>query len=226
MGAASRGRAIVSAITTSEVLTDECSAEVVVVRGRERLSKRVERLATFRQLTDAEAGRLLGDTETRSLSAPVEWEIARQDNGAPTEVRFSVPVFTSASEELALKGRIALVRPDVSHWLLTWGDKSRSQRPEVLRRLDVGDTHRQPDGEVWERRTHKHLWSTSEGNSWAYLPTDIPETPAGQTVSGADYRQVFEAFVAECKIDIGPDYKWTDPPLTTEQLALPNWEVP
>ncbi len=198
-----------------------------MTRGRDRLNKRIERLPAFRELTDPQAAALLSDEVSRTISAPLEWDIRRAPDGTAIEVRFEIPVFTSSDDTvLTLRGRITLTRPDKSHWVLLWGSKSDSEHPENLRRLDLRDSHRNPDGTYWHAETHKHLWSESSRNAVAYTPTDIPHDQSSDFDGTDDYRAVFEAFVAECKIELGPDYKWSDPPLLGSQQPLPNWEVP
>lgn len=197
-----------------------------MARKPESVSKRAKRLAEFRHLTDAEAEALLDDATSRTISAPVEWEVSQSRGGVPSEVRFTVPVHTSLGETLSIKGRIELDAVQASHWVLVWGDKTREEQPVAIRRLDLRDTHRNPDGQWWDRQTHKHLWSAADGNDWAYTPTDIPHDPSPDPDGPDDYGQVFEAFVAECKIELGPDYKWTDPPLHQQRADQPMWEVP
>ncbi len=197
-----------------------------MTRSRNSLNRRIERLASARSLTDHEAVELLGDDVTGTLSAPVEWNVRSATDGTPIGVWFEVPVFTSKGVTLSLFGRIALARPDKSHWMLFWGDPANGQHRANLRRLDLRDTHRNPDGEFWDGRTHKHLWSEAVDNQVAYTPTDIPHDQSTKFDGSDDYRAVFEAFVTECKIGLGPDYKWSDPPELLGRQALPNWEVP
>ena len=109
--------------------------------------------------------------------------------------------------------------------MLIWGDKPQYEQPVNLRRLDLHDRHRNPDGEAWERQTHKHRWSWTSGNAWAYTPTDIPHDPEPLPAGSDDYRAVFEAFAHECGVGLGPDYKWADPDLSVAD-AQPLWVVP
>lgn len=198
-----------------------------MARKPESLAKRAKRLTEFRHLTDAEAAALLADGTSRTISAAIEWEVSRERGGVPSEVRFTVPVHTSLGETLSVKGRIELDAVESSHWMLVWGDKAGEEQPANLRRLDLRDSHPNPDGQVWDHQTHKHLWSAADGNDWAYTPTDIPHDTSPEPDTPDDYRRIFEAFVAECKIELGPDYKWTDPPLEQQQRAdQPMWEVP
>lgn len=74
-----------------------------------------------------------------------------------------------------------------------------------IRRLDVNDAHKQ-----WRDKTHKHTYIPALGAEDAYLPDDIPEVPLGPTVAPGTYRAVFEAFAAECFVEL-PDNYWTEP---------------
>jgi hypothetical protein len=193
------------------------------------LRRSIESLAEFRLLTDVEAHRLIDDLSvTKVIDEPVVWEVTRTRNQRPAEVRMKVTVENSLSERLVLDGRITLEFPWRSHWVLTWGSKSHHERPETIRRLDLRDKHRNPDGQAWGRETHKHLWSVEHGNSVAYTPIDIPHDPAVPPVRPDDYRAIFEAFAHEVNIDFGSEYIWQDPPLDTpETMVDPTiWEVP
>jgi hypothetical protein len=185
---------------------------------RQRLQRRARDLADFRVLTDAEAAAIVDDSG-KVINERLVWDVRRSSPEArPTEVGVSVGVFNAASENLRLVVRIGLSALQRPHFLLLWGEKSRRELPTNLRRLDINDSHDNPDGERWRGGTHKHRWSVADGNAWAYTPDDIP-------VGHDNYREVFEAFTAECKITFGPDYAWADPPLDpgwNPQL----WEVP
>lgn len=185
------------------------------------LRRRMASLADAEHLSQAEADLILDPQVSKTVNEEVAWTTT----DCPAEARFSVTVFNSTGATLTLRGRLLLDRPWRSHWLLTWGDKGDKQAVAVLRRLDLRDLHRNPDGETWEEETHKHRWSEVDGNSWAYTPTDIPHTPHVDPDTPDDYRSVFEAFAAECGISLGPDYKWSDPDLTPGSTP-PLWEVP
>lgn len=73
-----------------------------------------------------------------------------------------------------------------------------------VRRLDVNDEHRGVEN------THKHTHIPATGREGVYTPDDIPEVPVGPTVAPGTYRRVFEAFAAECHIEL-PDGYWTEP---------------
>jgi len=186
-------------------------------------------LEAFRLLTDEEAKRLISDPSVSKVVAErVAWTVTMTRNHRPTEIRARVSVVNSLKERMYLDGRILVERPWQSHWVLTWGSKAHHEQPESLRRLDLRDSHRNPDGQVWERQTHKHLWSVADGNAVAYTPEDIPHDPATPPVTPDDYRAIFEAFAREMSIDLAPDYTWEDPPVSDVQGCVDPtiWEVP
>lgn len=87
---------------------------------------------------------------------------------------------------------------------------------EHLRRLDVNGSHtnRTPDREQWRQRTHKHRWTEEHRDAVAYTPTDIPSVPF-DGVTASHLREVFEAFLGECQIEMRGAYSWSDPILTS-----------
>jgi hypothetical protein len=87
---------------------------------------------------------------------------------------------------------------------------------EQLRRLDVNGSHtnRTPPRERWVQRTHKHVWTEAHHDAVAYTPDDIPAVALGN-VTGEHLREVFEAFLVECRIETRGAYRWSDPTLTS-----------
>ncbi len=140
-------------------------------------------------------------------------------------MRCRVEVFNSIGETLWVAGRIHRDHPHRPHWIFGWGCKVQQEQPVNLRRLDLRDSHSNPDGESWHQATHKHVWSAASGNAWAYTPSDIPHDADPEPVGADDYRLVFEAFAHESGIVFGPDYKWAVPDLAPDP-ATPLWEVP
>lgn len=185
------------------------------------LRRRMANLSDTEHLMQPESDLILSSDVSKTINEEVVWTATER----PAEARFSVAVFNSAEATLTLRGRLLVDRPWRSHWLLTWGNKGAKQTVESLRRLDLRDAHTNPDGETWDDATHKHRWSASAGDAWAYTPTDIPHAPDIDPDTPDDYRAVFEAFAAECGITLGPDYKWSDPDLRPS-AAPPLWEVP
>ncbi len=188
------------------------------------LRRRAADLADFRRLTDGEAEALLA--ARKQVNEPVKWLPSKVVDGAVAEVRMGVTVLSPIGEHLAVSGRVSARKPHASHWMLVWGSKAHREHPETIRRLDLRDDHVNPDGKAWAAQTHKHLWSATENNAWAYTPDDIPHDPAPLPVGAEDYHAVFEAFTGELGIALGPDYTWSDPQLPPVQPPDTLWEVP
>ena len=74
----------------------------------------------------------------------------------------------------------------------------------AVRRLCVNNEHRPFSG------THKHQYERA-GSAECYEPDDIPNVPMGARAAVRVYREVFDAFAAECNIQIGPGFTWCDP---------------
>lgn len=73
-----------------------------------------------------------------------------------------------------------------------------------LRRLCVNGGHQR------RRFTHKHCAERS-GPDDSYEPDDIPLVPRVPAPDPSLYREVFEAFAAECNVSLGADFTWTPP---------------
>lgn len=185
--------------------------------SRGNVRARLRAAGEMRFLTDGEAAALL--TAEKMVDEPLSWE-----EQSERYVRTQVAVVNSLGEYLYLTGKVNRRRPGASSWALVWGRKVALEHPESIRRLDLRGRHRNPDGELWHDRTHKHRWSAADNNSWAYTPDDIPHEIPGSVVGVDNYREVFEAFAAECGVSLGDGYEWSDPPLedATEQTGL--WE--
>ena len=111
---------------------------------------------------------------------------------------------------------VTLVRrvPWLYHLQLRW-------EKYPVRRLDVRDSHSNPhgsDGQTWSNETHKHAWREEYGDGWAYTPDGLPIAP-GYDVAPDEYREVFEAFCAECGIDL-EDFVWVEPTVTVPTPTL------
>lgn len=83
-------------------------------------------------------------------------------------------------------------------------------RGVAVRRCDVNETHRGHPPFT----THKHTYDPKTGAEGSYLPDDIPRVAMGPTVPRGIYRAVFDAFAAECFVELGEGY-WTEPPSAT-----------
>ncbi|WP_132208442.1 hypothetical protein [Kribbella steppae] len=191
------------------------------------LPKAIQSAENFRRLTNPEAKNLLEGDINKVISGTVEWFIEDTRQGSSIRARCKVEISNSLGERLYLDGRIVLDRPWQSHWILTWGNKAHHEKPATIRRLDLRDDHRNPDGQFWDRATHKHLWSVADKNRVAYTPTDIPHDPSVPPNAPDDYRAIFEAFAKEVGINFASDYRWTDPPLSTPApMTTTLWDVP
>jgi hypothetical protein len=73
------------------------------------------------------------------------------------------------------------------------------------RRLCVNVPHRPIDG------THKHLAEPGRGDETAYQPDDIPDVPLQPRVAPGTYRAILEAFAGECFVELGQDFRWSEP---------------
>ncbi len=92
----------------------------------------------------------------------------------------------------------------------------RTQEVQCETRSDVNGTHtnRTVDRDRWINRTHKHRWTEAHHDAVAYTPTDIPSVPF-TNVTGSRLRDVFEAFLKECQVEMRGAYSWSDPILTS-----------
>lgn len=73
-----------------------------------------------------------------------------------------------------------------------------------VRRLCVNHEHRPYAG------THKHKAECLPPDD-CYEPDDIPAVPVSPDVGPELYREVFEAFAAECHVVLGDDFEWSPP---------------
>ncbi len=210
----------------SSIVTSSCRHPCVTDAGplANQLKRRLTSLDDLRDLTDGEADLLLGSPLAELvISGLIVWTnaAAHRPRG---ETRMSVAVENRFAERLALSARISSVTPWRSHWVVVWGKKEYGERPAVLRRLDLRDSHHNPDGQEWINKTHKHRWSRAEANLWAYTPADIPHDPSPFPDGRDDYRAVCEAFASECGITLGPGYVWSEPSFVEQDDHL--WEAP
>lgn len=186
--------------------------------SRRKVRSRLRALDEVRFLTDGEAVALLA--ADKHVEERVVWH-AR--NGRFT--RMQVGVVNALGEHLSLTGQVSALRPGASSWALVWGRKGQSEHPEAIRRLDLRGTHRNPDGQWWRCETHKHRWSAADNNDWAYTPDDIPHDVPGSVVGVDSYREIFEAFAAECDVSLGTGYEWADPALPEPPVQIGLWRA-
>lgn len=157
------------------------------------------------RITEAQVELLLA-SDLSIVGEPV-WTLTHQD------CRAELAVHNHAGQNVRRNIRIVRAIPSRYHLVLRWG------RTE-MRKLDVRDDHRNPDQarEVWELRTHKHRFTDEWGHAWAYTPDDIPDT-SNPTASLDEYAEVFDAFAAECGINLDR-FTWLDPPIETRERGL------
>lgn len=126
----------------------------------------------------------------RTIDTPVKWmqlELPKKKcvlpvDGAPDGTRIEMVVFEKKPSE-----------PRVGYF----------HAGGWVRRLCVNGRHLPIDG------THKHRISL--GGEDAYRPDDIPEIPLAPYVRADAYREIMEAFIAECNIALGEGFEWTEP---------------
>ncbi len=138
-----------------------------------------------------------------AVKVPIGWTSA--PGFVTAKVAVDAPEMYGAG--LVLDLSLSRVRP----WRYTYQLRSGGVQ---IRRLDVRGSHRNHVGEpgVWRDETHKHRWTDLYGDAIAYSPDDIPAKP-GTTVGADEYRAVFEAFAAECRITLTGGYRWVEPDL-------------
>lgn len=190
------------------------------------IATRLKKIVQLREITEEEADAIMSRASDLHIMQPILWG---KNPGKSDEWRFNVSVFSALDENLTLTARVNQAYPFVSHWALVWGDKRLGERSVNLRRLDLRDSHTNPDDrQEWIRKTHKHLWSARYGERFAYTPDDIPHDRRVPPVVQDSLKCIFEAFVRECGIQlVSPGYQWSEPPiggLREQQATL--WEIP
>lgn len=137
--------------------------------------------------------RLLHPGARATTVGPVRWV---QTKGERREGRVSV-IAMAGAEEAELLVTINRLRCE-QMWLVYLAGGAN------VRRLCVNHEHRPFP------RVHKHRAEGEPPND-CYEPDDIPEVPLSPDVSPELYREVFEAFAAECHVTIGDDFEWAPP---------------
>jgi hypothetical protein len=74
-----------------------------------------------------------------------------------------------------------------------------------IRRLCVNEPHRPFEG------THKHKLGPFASEEEAYEPDGFPMVPLAPRIAPGVLQAVFEAFAAECSIDLRDPYRWQEP---------------
>lgn len=154
-------------------------------------------------VTDELVAAVFDPTAGLALQVPVKW------NDRPGAVRAQMAVSNVHALPLLVGMQVTKDAP----WKPT---VYLMLENEQLRRLDVNATHtnRTSDRERWLHRTHKHIWTEAHHDAVAYTPTDIPGIPRAN-VTGRHLREVFEAFLSECRIQTRGAYSWSNPTLTS-----------
>lgn len=151
------------------------------------------------KLTDQLVAALLDRAAALELRVPVVWETR------PTALRAHIGVHNVHGLPVVLGAQILSDKPwKFTTYLMLYNTH--------IRRLDVNGSHknRSAGRELWQGATHKHRFSEQHQDSEAYTPTDIPSIPLSGVV-GEHYREVFEAFCAECSIKLAGAYALSDP---------------
>jgi hypothetical protein len=151
----------------------------------------------FGFLSEAQVDRFCAEGSV--LADDVHWTILPSN---PNWTQFGG--FVDARRETAVRliMTVSLLRPEKYTLLLLRGE-------QVLRRLDVRGSHRNPpatSGQEWKVQTHKHAWSDGYADKVAYTPPDVRT----MTFARDEYEVIFRAFCRECGVDF--QGRWTDPP--------------
>lgn len=133
----------------------------------------------------------------KRIEGPIHWTQKRDT----FVYSFKVPI-TCEDLPLTLEGTYNMRMGNISLKIMYAG----VQRAKAL---DIGRTHRNPNGEKIGRvtRKHKHTWTDEHQDQWVYDPDDI--------TTGAAAEQVFAEFLTECNIS----YKSTFS-MPTHQMGL------
>jgi hypothetical protein len=140
-----------------------------------------------------------------ALTEDVRWTPQKSN---PRWVQFAVFLDAPTDTSLRLAMTVNTRNPGFYAILLLRGD-------QVLRRLDVRGSHRNPpaaSGEKWLAATHKHRWTDSFADKVAYTAADISTPP---TFDRSEYEGTFRAFCNECNITFSG--AWQDPPEEVQQ---------
>ncbi len=151
-------------------------------------------------LTPANLGALLSPLAQAVTNGGVVWV---QGQGSPTrEATIQVRTALPALEPCRLRMVVNLLAPSEPklQYLVGAGRSGFSAR-----RLCVNVPHRPIDS------THKHLAEPGRGDETAYQPDDIPDVPLQPRVAPGTYRAILEAFAGECFVELGQDFRWSEP---------------
>ncbi|MFV2008770.1 MULTISPECIES: hypothetical protein [unclassified Micromonospora] len=149
--------------------------------------------------THANLGSLLSPAASATTVGGISW---RQKPGLDKEGLVQVRIAIKHLAPCVLRMTVHPLRPSEPflQYLVGAGRDGFSAR-----RLCVNHTHRPIEG------THKHRTEPAIGDEVAYKPTDIPEVPLAPRVAPGVHRAIFEAFAAECFVELGTDFTWVEP---------------
>lgn len=148
-------------------------------------------------LSEAQVERIL--TEGFVLEDDIRW--APQPSN-PNWLQFGAFLDAGTEASVRINMAVSMLRREKYKIVLLRGE-------QVLRRLDVRGSHRNPrtaGGESWCASTHKHRWTDIYADKAAYTPTDI----SASTFNSGEYEVTFLEFCGECNIDFRG--QWQDPP--------------
>lgn len=118
----------------------------------------------------------------KAIEGDIDWS---PDQDHPTACTFRVPIQTAGHVPLSIYGRWNPSAGKLTYSLLLRGAGR-------IYGLDLGVRHRNPSGSV-VGETHKHRWTDSQADKFAYEPSDI--------TAGLDKPvEVWKQFCAEARI--------------------------
>lgn len=150
-------------------------------------------------ITAANLGVLLSSAANAVTLGPIVWAAGR---GTATEGIVRVRTVLPALAPCRLRMVVNSLAPSEPKLQYLVGD---GRAGFSARRLCVNTPHRPFSG------THKHKVEPGGGLEGAYEPNDIPAVPLQPRVAPGTYRAILEAFAAECSVEIGTDFRWTEP---------------
>lgn len=149
-------------------------------------------------ITAANLGALLSSVAKAATQGPIVWS----GRGVTREGIVRVQTVLTELAPCRLRMVVNTLAPSEPKLQYLVGD---GRDGFAARRLCINTPHRPFAG------THKHWIQPGGGMEGAYEPDDIPTVPLQPRVSPGTYRAILEAFAAECSIEIGTDFVWTEP---------------
>ncbi|ANV86322.1 MULTISPECIES: DUF6978 family protein [unclassified Picosynechococcus] len=103
--------------------------------------------------------------KTKEIYGDIHWEKDLEHQGS---LIFQVGIDSSIENNLFIKGTFNQKRETLTYSMILPPYGS-------IYRLDMGQTHRNPDRRQKIGRVHKHRWTEQYRDKWAYAPDDITE---------------------------------------------------